>query len=734
MVKDGDDATCTIVLVRQNPPEKMIMPAFELSFTPTFYYESLDLPRHVSKAITKKLEILASDPYSARGDAKKLKGYDNVYRVRVGDYRICYCIGRGWVKLLSVRKRNERTYEDDLPDIVPPATLPDPSTLTPKARGVIEEEFTLSAPTLDTMPPSRTLSPGRPLPFMITNDMLERWRIPSQYHPEILTARTEDDLLNLPIPEHDLSRILDNLFPRSLNAIAAQPEFVLSTPADVERFAEEDLSSFLLRLTPEQERLISQDRRGPILVRGGPGTGKSTLALYRVQRLLEQGVTSVLFTTYTNALVTYSEQLLTRLLGAPPDAWGVKVTTVDSLAYHYFARGWGKPTFATEGQALALLAMSLREAEIPAANEADRQTRLAALEHLGQEYLLQEFLHIIEARNISSQEEYLVIERHGRRTPLKPAIREALWAVYEYWRDLMRANGLVLHEQVRRGAMEYTAHIDPKPYQALVIDEAQDLSPVALRLLLNLVETPEHVYLTADASQSIYQRGFSWKQVHHDLAFTGRTILLKQNFRNTAQILAACASILAGSQAGEEESIQQLPSTHQGDPPLIWLVSSDTRAAETIRDFFLEAARYYRLPTHSGAVFCTSNREGRELAERLSKLGMPAVFQSGRELDITVPLVKVLTLHSAKGLEFPFVAIVGLDEGRLPRINEDLPVEEAQVQEDEQRRLFFVGCSRAMRALLVCGSRAAPSPFLAPLQPPVWRRESSEPEEIPILV
>jgi len=247
----------------------------------------------------------------------------------------------------------------------------------------------------------------------------------------------------------------------------------------------------------------------------------------------------------------------------------------------------------------------------------------------------------------------MAIERHGRRTPLKPAIREALWAIYGYWRDLMHAHGIVLHEQVRRGAMEYTAHIDPKPYQALVIDEAQDLSPVALRLLLNLVETPEHVYLTADASQSIYRRGFSWKQVHHDLAFTGRTILLKQNFRNTAQILAACASILAGSQAGEEESIQQLPSTHQGDPPLIRLVSSDTRAAEAIRDFFLEAARYYRLPTHSGAVFCTSNREGRELAERLGKLGMPAVFQSGRELDITVPMVKVLTLHSARGWNFP---------------------------------------------------------------------------------
>jgi superfamily I DNA/RNA helicase len=93
-------------------------------------------------------------------------------------------------------------------------------------------------------------------------------------------------------------------------------------------------------------------------------------------------------------------------------------------------------------------------------------------------------------------------------------------------------------------------------------------------------------------------------------------------------------------------------------------------------------------------------------------------------------MVKVLTLHSAKGLEFPFVAIVGLDEGRLPRIDAGLPVEEASVQEDEQRRLFFVGCSRAMRALLVCGSRAAPSPFLETLQPPVWRREEDQKDGI----
>ncbi|MFQ3631279.1 3'-5' exonuclease [Roseiflexus sp.] len=704
------------------------MARFELSFTPTFYHESLDLPRHVSKTIARKLQTLAEDPYSARGDAKKLKGYDNVYRVRVGDYRICYCIGKGWVKLLSVRKRDERTYEDDLPDIIMPALPPDPSTLDPKMHGDVEERFVLSSPPVNISPTLDTLSsaletppPVRPLPFVITPEMLVRWQIPLEHWNGILAVRTEDDLLNLPVPERYLSRMLDRLFPRSLDVIAAQPEFVLSTPEDVERFADEDLSNFLLRLTPEQEQLVNQERRGPMLVRGGPGTGKSTLALYRVQRLLEQGLTSVLFTTYTNALVAYSEQLLTKLLGAPPAACGVKVTTVDSLAFHYFARGWGAPRFATEGQALDLLATALRDAPIPARDAQEREDRRAAVERLGLEYLLQEFLQIIEARNIASLEEYVAAERHGRGTPLRAALREAVWSVYVHWRNLLHAEGVMLNEQVRRGAMEVAAGLTPKPYQAIVIDEAQDLSPVALRFLLNLVESPEYVYLTADASQSIYQRGFSWKQVHRDLAVAGRTILLKQNFRNTAQILAACASILAGNSAGDEESVQQTPSVHQGNPPLIRLLSDPAEEAEAIRDFFFEAARHYRLPVHSGAVLCTSRKTGDDLAGRLTRLGVPAVFQSGKDIDITTPKVKVLTLHSAKGLEFPFVAIVGLEEGRLPRISADL-LAEAQAQEAEQRRLFFVGCSRAMRALLVCGSREAPSPFLATLQPPVWIR------------
>ena len=84
--------------------------------------------------------------------------------------------------------------------------------------------------------------------------------------------------------------------------------------------------------------------------------------------------------------------------------------------------------------------------------------------------------------------------------------------------------------------------------------------------------------------------------------------------------------------------------------------------------------------------------------------------------------ISVLTLHAAKGLEFPVVFIVGCEDGLLPlawgqRSEADL---------DEERRLFYVGMTRAMTRLYLCRARQrlwrgrvqalAPSPFLDDLE------------------
>jgi len=67
-------------------------------------------------------------------------------------------------------------------------------------------------------------------------------------------------------------------------------------------------------------------------------------------------------------------------------------------------------------------------------------------------------------------------------------------------------------------------------------------------------------------------------------------------------------------------------------------------------------------------------------------------------LDQTMDSVTLITLHQAKGLEFPVVFIVGMEEGVLPHIKSfDDPA-----QMEEERRLCYVGITRAKRKVYLC--------------------------------
>jgi superfamily I DNA/RNA helicase len=113
---------------------------------------------------------------------------------------------------------------------------------------------------------------------------------------------------------------------------------------------------------------------------------------------------------------------------------------------------------------------------------------------------------------------------------------------------------------------------------------------------------------------------------------------------------------------------------------------------------------------------------GTSPAERLGNFLEEITLDSDREEEEenTGDAVTLITMHSCKGLEFPHVFIVGLEDGLLPHSRS-----KAEGTLDEERRLFYVAVTRAMQTLTIshCGGRkkygqvmpCQPSPFLKEL-------------------
>ncbi len=121
-------------------------------------------------------------------------------------------------------------------------------------------------------------------------------------------------------------------------------------------------------------------------------------------------------------------------------------------------------------------------------------------------------------------------------------------------------------------------------------------------------------------------------------------------------------------------------------------------------------------------LMATMDGSGNAPTERLEIFLENITLDSDREeeKETTQDAVTLITMHSCKGLEFPHVFIVGLEDGLLPHTRSKV-----EGTMDEERRLFYVAVTRAMETLTIshCGGRkkygqllpCQPSPFLKEL-------------------
>jgi superfamily I DNA/RNA helicase len=128
---------------------------------------------------------------------------------------------------------------------------------------------------------------------------------------------------------------------------------------------------------------------------------------------------------------------------------------------------------------------------------------------------------------------------------------------------------------------------------------------------------------------------------------------------------------------------------------------------------------------------------GQTLAEKLENYLDDVSLDSEREeeKENQSDAVTLITTHSCKGLEFPHVFIVGLEDGLLPHARSKL-----ENTLDEERRLFYVAVTRAMQTLTIshCAGRKKygqvmpchPSPFLKELPPELVEDEAEQAKKL----
>ncbi len=379
---------------------------------------------------------------------------------------------------------------------------------------------------------------------------------------------------------------------------------------------------------------MEKTHSGPILVEGGPGTGKTVVALHRAVHLARiYPEDQVVLCSFSIKLARQMEEKIKRLCdGEIADR--IVVLSADEVIRGALKKYCNQvvPTVSlkrvqeifVEGAKVCGLSLALSKAK-------------------------DEYRVMVQQRGYSKEVDYLTADRSRRGFRLSLRQRKELWHLFKWvnkekkrlhvadWDDL--AALLVIS-----GVEACFSH--------MIIDEAQDLTPVRLRALGQLVEEgPDNLMILADQNQRIFQMK-SWKQ-ETGIPVVGRTVHLGLNYRTTKEIHAFAYGYFGNSDK-ERLSHNGYKSILTGPEPRVvpfetYKEQMDTFVAE-IRTLQEEG-----IPLHEIALI-TSEYKSHVLGV-LYYHGIPYTDLVDDVYPKPNDTLNVVTIEGAKGLEFRHVFI-----------------------------------------------------------------------------
>lgn len=293
---------------------------------------------------------------------------------------------------------------------------------------------------------------------------------------------------------------------------------------------------------------------------------------------------------------------------------------------------------------------------------------------------------------IENLEYYLTSERKGAGTSTRfsEIDRREVFQVLEDYRTFLTTRSGWDYNELPKMALRILEEENPiEPYNALLIDEAQDWAPYWFSVINKILKPDTGIlFMADDPSQSIY-RYYSWKEKAVNVV--GRTRWLKVPYRNTFEIYRAAYSLIddypeiqASLQEEGEKIVPEISkeAMRTGNKPVIKKFANVREEKEYLSNY-VDQLRNQGYRDNQIAILLEHKDEVNNLVSRL------------KDTEI-----RLETIHSFKGLETEVVI--------LPFINKSF-IDPSRGT--DERRLFYMGMSRSRSILLMTYSNRLPEPF-----------------------
>lgn len=434
--------------------------------------------------------------------------------------------------------------------------------------------------------------------------------------------------------------------------------------------------------TAEQLPLISQNRLGVEIIRGAAGSGKTSTALLRLRSLClmfaarrarRSDLTSVrvLVLTFNRTLAGYVRNLAMHQI-APNAAVDLTIDT--------FGR-WAMNT------------LNFPKVEDDRAR-AELRRLASGLRTLATDYIVKEVEYLLGRFEPRDLELYITTERTGRG--LLPRVEQLMRrrildeVVYPYL-NWMSSSSVLDWNAV---ALKMAAETAPLAYDVVVVDESQDFSANQLRAIRTHLADEHAITFVIDTMQRIYARGFTWAEAGYDVR-PERVHTLRANHRNTVEIATFAGAILNGIGVEGDGVLPNLVgATALGPKPVViaglYNEQVDWALNYVRREVDLANESVAFLKPRGGKWFAHVSEQLRARRIPFADITREAAWPQGPEN------VALSTFHSAKGLEFDHVIILGFNDENTPYVDAAMDDEVFVL-----RRLLAVAVARARKSVIV---------------------------------